>query len=222
MGNSFNKIESKIDTISSVESLGWKDTQVPLDTVESLGWNDSDVGLNTVESLGWQNTDAEESSDESIKEMIPDEDDNESATATSSPFISTELYNKIIGNNQLGGKKNKNIEDSSSSSSSNNSSESTTSTSELGDILSLSDYSKHSKHSKKDHSQTGSSIEAYGFSNTSSELSQNFVINSDTSVSNINKDSSSINTSDINLVSVENSDNINVVSANSVNGKRFI
>ena len=214
MGNSFNKIESKIDTISSVETLGWRDTQIPLDTVESLGWRDTDVALDTVESLGWQNTDAEESSDENIKKMIPDEDDSESASATSSPFISTELYNKIIGNNQLGGKKN--IKDSSSSSSSN-SSDSTTSTSDLGEMLSLSDYSKHSK---KNHSQTGSSIEAYGFSNTSSELSQNFVINSDTSVS-INKDSSSINTSDINLVSVENSD-INVVSANSVNGKRFI
>ena len=33
----------------------------------------------------------------------------------------------------------------------------------------------------KKKSQTGSSIEAYGFSNTSSELSQKFVINSDTS-----------------------------------------
>ena len=75
---------------------------------------------------------------------------------------------------------------------------------------------------KSKKSQTGSSIEAYGFSNTSSDLSQKFVINSDTSISKIDN-SSSINTSDINLVTIDKSESeINYASANSVNGKRYL
>lgn len=237
MGNSFNKIESKIDTeIESVESLGWKDTDVPfdnvenktklgdiaslVDTIESLGWKDTEI-IDTVESLGWKNT--EENENDSATSS-PDENDNNSVvdSATSSPFISTELYKKIMeGGNQDGGSlslsSGKDFDDSSSSSSSSSSS---TSTSDLDDMLSLSDYKKKSK---KVDSQTGSSIEAYGFSNTSSSLSQKFVINSDTSVSKsaFVADSSSINTSDINLVSIDKSD-VNHVSANSVNGKRYL
>lgn len=215
MGNSFKKIESNIDTVNTIDTLGWKDTQIQLDTVDSLGWNDT---VNTIESLGWKDTAINDSEDDKKKNQS--EGINED-TATSSPFISTELYKKIMEGGDrsesslsLG----KDFDDSSSSSDSEHS-DSSTSTDELADILSLSDYNKHSKQK----SQTGSSIEAYGFSNTSSELSHNFVINSDTSISNsiINKDSSSINTSDINLVSIDKSD-INIVSANSVNGKRFI
>jgi len=218
MGNSFKKIESNIDTVNTIDTLGWKDTQIQLDTVDSLGWNDT---VNTIESLGWKDTAINDSEDDEKKMDYEENDEKNEDTATSSPFISTELYKKIMEGGDrsesslsLG----KDFDDSSSSSDSEHS-DSSTSTDELADILSLSDYNKPSKQK----SQTGSSIEAYGFSNTSSELSHNFVINSDTSISNsiINKDSSSINTSDINLVSIDKSD-INIVSANSVNGKRFI
>ena len=202
MGNSFNKIdneinqEKKLENYDTVDSLGWQDTEQIVDTIDSLGWN------NNSDSLQSDNT---------------------------SPFISTELYNEIMN------KKKDNIEvmqggyvqtnssssslnfiytEDSSSSSSSKSSSSSTDTNDIEKIVSLtSDYKK---------SQTGSSIEAYGFSNTSSEISQKFVINSDTSISNIDN-SSSINTSDINLVTINKSDSeINHVSANSVNGKRFL
>lgn len=207
MGNNFNKIESKIDTdINSVESLGWKDT---VNTVESLGWKDTQVPLETVDSLGFNDT---------VQSLGWKNTENGVDSATSSPFVSTELFNKIMegGNKSDSTSSLADSKDFDSSSSSDNS----TSTSELSKMLSLSDYSKQSK---KQHSQTGSSIEAYGFSNTSSEISQKFVINSDTSVSKspFVAQSSSINTSDINLVSVDKSD-INHVSANSVNGKRYL
>ena len=245
MGNSFNKIESKIDTeINSVESLGWKDTDVPFDTVESLGWKDTIEHENkpnvitslidTIESLGWRDTEDKNDTVESLgwreteegndSATSPMGDDDVAESATSSPFISTELYKKIMdGGKQNGGSlslsSSKDFDDSSSSSSSSSS----TSTSSLEEMLSLSDYSKNKKKSNKVDSQTGSSIEAYGFSNTSSSLSQKFVINSDTSVSKsaFVADSSSINTSDINLVSIDKSD-VNVVSANSVNGRRYL
>ena len=196
MGNSFKKIEeyqAKSDTYDTVDSLGWSETQNFVDTVNSLNWNDT---VNTK-----QESDTIENS--------------------SSPFVSTELFKKIIkddNNNMEGGVINSTsslnieyMEDSSSSSS-----PSSTDTSDLDNLLSFTtDYSK-----KK--SQTGSSIEAYGFSNTSSELSQKFVINSDTSISKINN-TSSINTSDINLVSIDKNDSeINYASAKSVSGKRYL
>jgi hypothetical protein len=210
MGNSFNKIDNeinqnKIENYDTVDSLDWNETEQFVDTVDSLGWND------TVNSYN-QNIDSEN-------------------TATSSPFISTELYNKIMNKNDhnlmQGGYRKKNLQNTSSSlniefteksssSSDSDSNTSSTDTSELSQMLSLtSDY-------KGKKSQTGSSIEAYGFSNTSSELSQKFVINSDTSISKIDN-SSSINTSDINLVTIDKSDSeINLVSSNSVNGKRYL
>ncbi len=126
MGNSFNKIESKIDTeINSVESLGWKDTDVPFDTVESLGWKDTaaptddkpvsgDITslIDTIESLGWRDTEGidtieslgwrETEQDQSETSQMETEDAHDSAT--SSPFISTELYKKIMeGGKQDGG-----------------------------------------------------------------------------------------------------------------------
>lgn len=206
MGNSFNKIDheinqTKIENYDTVDSLGWNETEHFVDTVDTLGWNNDTVNTNL---------------------------ESESAATTSSPFISTELYNKIMNKDETnvmqGGKThmstsslNINITDDSSSSSSSTSSSdiSTTDTSKLSKMLSLtSDYKKKS--------QTGSSIEAYGFSNTSSELSQQFNINSDTSISKMDN-SSSINTSDINLVTVDkNSSEINYASANSVNGKRYL
>merc|ERR1711868_280420 len=150
MGNSFNKIESKIDTeINSVESLGWKDTIEPenkpnvitslIDTIESLGWRETEDKNDTVESLGWRET--EEVNDSATSPM--GDDDNVVESATSSPFISTELYKKIMdGGKQNGGSlslsSSKDFDDSSSSSSSSSS----TSTSSLDEMLSLSDYSK--------------------------------------------------------------------------------
>merc|ERR1712146_395506 len=189
MGNSFNKIESKIDTeINSVESLGWKDTDVPFDTVESLGWRDTIEPENkpnvitslidTIESLGWRDTDRNDSVDtlgwrntEDENHTSPmgnysatspmGENDDVAESATSSPFISTELYKKIMDcGKQNGGSlslsPSKDFDDSSSSSSSSSS----TSTSSLEEMLSLSDYSKNKKKSNKVDSQTGSSIEA--------------------------------------------------------------
>ena len=213
MGNSFNKIDNeinqtKIENYDTVDSLGWKDSENFVDTVDTLGWKDTENFVDTVDTLGWNN-------------------DIVNTDSTSSPFISTELYNQIMNKDETnvmqGGSKhistsslNIEISDDSSSSSDSDSKTSSTSTSELSQMLSLTDDYKK----KKD--QTGSSIEAYGFSNTSSELSQQFVINSDTSISKMDN-SSSINTSDINLVSIDkNSSDINVVSANSVNGKRYL
>ena len=206
MGNSFKKIDqeinqTKIENYDTVDSLGWNETEHFVDTVDTLGWNNDTVNTNI---------------------------ESESAETTSSPFISTELYNKIMNKDETnvmqGGKNHMSTsslnieftEDEESSSSTSDSEETSTDTSKLSQMLSLtSDYK-----SKK--SQTGSSIEAYGFSNTSSELSQQFNINSDTSISKMDN-SSSINTSDINLVSIDkNSSDINVVSANSVNGKRYL
>ena len=202
MGNSFKKIDqeinqTKIENYDTVDSLGWNETEHFVDTVDTLGWNNDTVNTNI---------------------------ESESAETTSSPFISTELYNKIMNKDETnvmqGGKNHMstsslNIDITDGSSSSDSSETSSTSTSELSQMLSLSDYK-----SKKD--QTGSSIEAYGFSNTSSELSQQFNINSDTSISKMDN-SSSINTSDINLVTVDkNSSEINYASANSVNGKRYL
>ena len=199
MGNSFNKIEeyqAKSDTYDTVDSLGWSETQNFVDTVNSLNWNDT---VNT-------------------KRMESDTIEN-----SSSPFVSTELFKKIIkddNNNMEGGVINStsslNNSDISRTEYRSSSSPSSTDTSDLDNLLSFTtDYSK-----KK--SQTGSSIEAYGFSNTSSELSQKFVINSDTSISKFNN-TSSINTSDINLVSIDKNDSeINYASAKSVSGKRYL
>ena len=155
---------------------------------------------------------------------------------SSSPFISTEIYKKIING---GGK---DLDDTSSSSSSN-SSDSSTSSSELMKALSeitisSSDNSRKNQHKNKFkkhdndvkyHSQKNekknepaygsstSSIElkGYGFSETSSEIqnsnSNNYFIGGNSTETPYNVNSSSIATSDINLISVD-----------SVNGRRFI
>lgn len=153
---------------------------------------------------------------------------------SSSPFISTEVYKKIMN----GGAKD--LDSSSSSDSDTNSSESSTSSSDLLRALSemtltSSDYprkedKKHSfkkhtnetkyhsnKHEKKNEpkydSQTSSiEVKGYGFSETSSVRSADkYFIGGNTSETPYNVNSSSIATSDINLVSVD-----------SVNGRRFI
>merc|ERR1712146_83653 len=172
MGNSFNKIESKIDTeINSVESLGWRDTIEPenkpnvitslIDTIESLGWrNTEDENHSATSSMGENDNVTSPMGNYSATSPMGENDDV-AESATSSPFISTELYKKIMdGGKQNGGSlslsSSKDFDDSSSSSSSSSS----TSTSSLEEMLSLSDYSKNKKKSNKVDSQTGSSIEA--------------------------------------------------------------
>ena len=156
---------------------------------------------------------------------------------SSSPFISTEVYKQIM----KGGAKD--LDDSSSSSMSDSHSESSTSSSELMRALSeitvsSSDYPKknqhknkfkkhhnnetkyHSnKHEKKNEPAYGSStssveLKGYGFSDTSSEMpndSNRYFVGGNSTETPYNVNSSSIATSDINLVSVD-----------SVNGRRFI
>ena len=138
----------------------------------------------------------------------------------SSPFVNTEVYNNIMNGGHL---------DDDSSSDSDNSS-SSTSSSELMKALSeisltSEDKPKSNKKHHKKHSKGGLSTssaisemnsKAYGFSNTSSEMiktsENNYYINNATTTDTPYKmDSSSINTSDINLVSVD-----------SRNGRRFI
>lgn len=157
---------------------------------------------------------------------------------SSSPFISTEVYKKIM----KGGAKD--LDDSSSSDS--NSDSSSTSSSDLLRALSeisvsssdypkksnqpKSSYKKYQNNEPKYHSSKNekpnepaygdsdtSSVElkGYGFSDTSSEMNNNsnnkYYTGGNTSETPYNMDSSSIATSDINLISVD-----------SVNGRRFI
>ena len=156
---------------------------------------------------------------------------------SSSPFISTEIYKQIM----KGGAKD--LDDSSSSSMSDSHSESSTSSSELLRALSeitvsSSDYPKknqhknkfkkhhnneskyHShKHENKNEPAYGSStssveLKGYGFSETSSDMpndSNRYFVGGNSTETPYNVNSSSIATSDINLVSVD-----------SVNGRRFI
>ena len=156
---------------------------------------------------------------------------------SSSPFISTEVYKQIM----KGGAKD--LDDSSSSSMSDSHSESSTSSSELLRALSeitvsSSDYPRknqhknkfkkhhnnetkyHShKHEKKNEPAYGSStssieLKGYGFSETSSDMpndSNRYFVGGNSTETPYNVNSSSIATSDINLVSVD-----------SVNGRRFI
>jgi len=140
--------------------------------------------------------------------------------STSSPFISTEIYKKIMD----GGKGKDITDDSSSSSDEDNSSESSTSSDELMRELSQmsltsSDYpkNKQSTGKKQSKSKVESSSAApggYGFSDTSSEVlntDKEYFVGGQSSDTPYNVASSSINTSDINLVSVD-----------SVNGRRYL
>jgi len=153
---------------------------------------------------------------------------------SSSPFIATEVYKKIMN----GGKRD---DDSSSSSDDDklDDSESSTSSSELMKELSQISLSssdnnkalnkpKRSKHSNPlsdtsssmpnkghAHSETSSSMpnKGYGYSETSSDITTNreYFVGGESSDTPYRVDSSSINTSDINLVSVD-----------SVNGRRYL
>jgi len=156
---------------------------------------------------------------------------------SSSPFISTEAYKQIM----KGGAKD--LDDSSSSSFDDSHSDSSTSSSELLRALSeitvsSSDYPRKNKHQHKNkfkkhknnennyksnknnnksaYGSTTSSVElkGYGFSETSSEMpndSNKYFVGGNSTETPYNVNSSSIATSDINLISVD-----------SVNGRRFI
>jgi len=147
--------------------------------------------------------------------------------STSSPFISTEIYKKIMN-----GGKNKDILDESSSSSESNddSSESSSSSSDIMRALSevsltSSDYPKNKNVESKGRKSKGRKSKGradtssaapggYGFSDTSSEVlntDKEYFVGGQSTDTPYNVESSSINTSDINLVSVD-----------SVNGRRYL
>jgi len=121
---------------------------------------------------------------------------------SSSPFVNTEIYNKIIGNQTAGG--------SSDSSSSDDSDDSTSDSSEmfssLGDITVSSSDRNIMSDTSINSSDFGQNM--YGFSSTSSEVIQtsdnNYYINSNVSSDTPYKvNSESINTDDINIVSAD-------------------
>ncbi len=147
--------------------------------------------------------------------------------STSSPFISTEIYKKIMN----GGKNKDILDDTSSSSESNDdSSESSSSSSDIMRALSevsltSSDYPKNKNVESKGRKSKGRKSKGradtssaapggYGFSDTSSEVlntDKEYFVGGQSTDTPYNVESSSINTSDINLVSVD-----------SVNGRRYL
>lgn len=147
--------------------------------------------------------------------------------STSSPFISTEIYKKIMN----GGNKNKDILDDSSSSSDSEDKDDDSSSESSSEImkalsqisLTSSDYPKNKNAESKGRasngraSRTDTSSNApggYGFSDTSSEVlntDREYFVGGQSTDTPYNVESSSINTSDINLVSVD-----------SVNGRRYL
>jgi len=147
--------------------------------------------------------------------------------STSSPFISTEIYKKMMN----GGKNKDILDDSSSSSDSNDdSSESSSSSSDIMRALSevsltSSDYPKNKNVESKGRKSKGRKSKGradtssaapggYGFSDTSSEVlntDKEYFVGGQSTDTPYNVESSSINTSDINLVSVD-----------SVNGRRYL
>jgi len=145
--------------------------------------------------------------------------------STSSPFISTEIYKKIMN-----GGKNKDILDDSSSSSDSNDDSSESSSSDIMRALSevsltSSDYPKNKNVESKGRKSKGRKSKGradtssaapggYGFSDTSSEVlntDKEYFVGGQSTDTPYNVESSSINTSDINLVSVD-----------SVNGRRYL
>jgi len=145
--------------------------------------------------------------------------------STSSPFISTEIYKKMMN-----GGKNKDILDDSSSSSDSNDDSSESSSSDIMRALSevsltSSDYPKNKNVESKGRKSKGRKSKGradtssaapggYGFSDTSSEVlntDKEYFVGGQSTDTPYNVESSSINTSDINLVSVD-----------SVNGRRYL
>jgi len=237
---------------SEIDTLNWSDLNTEAMT-EGFRVNKNKNGLEIID-IDF-NIDSESETDtindifhklEQVTQQVENQEDQEvipnPVSSESSPFISTDMYNKIMNggandnssspfvntdvynNIMKGGRKS----DSSSSSSErdiDDSEESSTSDSDILRGLSEIDVSSEEKSSKpynkskKYNSETCSSEmnqKVYGFSNTSSEIiktsDNNYYINEAlTSDTPYKINSSSINSSDINLVSV-----------GSRNGRRFL
>ena len=249
-------------------------TQSNISSNVDMSYIDSNVdGVNTFNKNGieiididlpdFENTESESDTINNVFEKLekitnPKNNVNNSneqiVSAESSPFISTEMYNKIM-NVQTNADSNSSpfvntekfneimkggFEDDSSSSESNDSDDSTSDSEFLrslsdiyisSEMMSKSKHDHKEKHHKEKHhkekhhkkksiSSTSSHMsdvkKTYGFSETSSEViktSENnyYINNATTSDTPYKVESSEINTSDINLVSVD-----------SRNGRRFI
>ena len=249
-------------------------TQSNISSNVDMSYIDSNVdGVNTFNKNGieiididlpdFENTESESDTINNVFEKLekitnPKNNVNNSneqiVSAESSPFISTEMYNKIM-NVQTNADSNSSpfvntekfneimkggFEDDSSSSESNDSDDSTSDSEILrslsdiyisSEMMSKSKHDHKEKHHKEKHhkekhhkkksiSSTSSHMsdvkKTYGFSETSSEViktSENnyYINNATTSDTPYKVESSEINTSDINLVSVD-----------SRNGRRFI
>ena len=184
-----------------------------------------------------------------VEQQVEQQQVEQPVTSESSPFISTEMYNKIM----TGGENNSSspfvnteaynkrmkgshsiLDDDSSSSDSDDSTSDSEILRGLSEISVSSDVKYNKKNNNKNkknkknkknmrsiNSSTSSALSAmnkkvYGFSNTSSEMIKTsednyYINNASTSDTPYKVDSSEINTSDINLVSVD-----------SRNGRRFL
>ena len=240
---------------SDVDSLNWSETQTNGNEAKTINKNGLEIIDLDLPDL--QNTESETESIadvfEKLEKITNKQNGNNNVnenilSAESSPFISTEMYNKIM-NVQTNADNNSSpfintdkynqimeggFKDDSSSSESDDSDDSTSDSEilrALSDIYLTSDMmpkaketkgkhtkSKHHKHKKSLSTSSNMSDvkKTYGFSDTSSEMiktSENnyYINNATTSDTPYKVESSEINTSDINLVSVD-----------SRNGRRFI
>ena len=228
LDDDIEEINLEIDTLSNSEN-----SIEDLDNIfQKIGDEISKSEEKNIESLNNDKQDGSSPfiSTELYNKIMKGGFDNET-----SPFLSSEAYNKII----KGGKLEDLSSSSSSSSISNFDEKSSTSSSDLLKALSQisvssSDYpNKNNKNKKyinvsetnynskkvKKESQYGSSyssekINGYGFSESSSSMnkdSQKYFIGGDSSETPYKINSSSIQSSDINMVSVD-----------SINGRRFL
>lgn len=242
---------------SDVDSLNWSETETNVDGVKTS--NKNGIEIIDIDLPNIENTESETDTINNVFEKLERLTNGQSNTtnvndqvvsAESSPFISTEMYNKIM-NVQTNADTNSSpfintdkyneimkggFDDSSSSSSESNDSDDSTSDSEILRAISEIDISSEMMPKKKEHkgkhhkskshkgkkhvNSTSSHMsdvkKTYGFSETSSEMiktSDNnyYINNATTSETPYKVESSEINTSDINLVSVD-----------SRNGRRFI
>ena len=228
---------SNLNQTSEAESVNWENAQTEgyTDGVKITkrkdGLEEIDLDINSIDS------DSEKSITEVFQKLDKVIKDSDNQEGGSSPFISTELYKKIMegGNDSSsspfisteiykkimdGGKKKDILDDSSSSSDDeDDSSDSSTSSDDLMRELSqMSLTSSDYPHNKKKHnskpSMSSSPANGYGFSDTSSEIlnsEKEYFVGGQSTDTPYNVASSSINTSDINLVSVD-----------SVNGRRYL
>jgi len=239
---------SNLNQTSEAESVNWENAQTEgynngvKITKKQNGFEEIDLDIN------FADTDSEKSITEVFQKLDKVMKDSETQEGGSSPFISTELYKKIMegGNDESsspfisteiykkimdGGKKKDILDNSSSSSEDGDDDDSSDSSTSSDDILralsqvslTSSDYphnkkkheNKHgNKHENKSPMSATSPVNGYGFSDTSSEMlksEKEYFVGGQSTDTPYNVASSSINTSDINLVSVD-----------SVNGRRYL